>query len=81
MNYDGPNVDPIDDWLEVQRGYALQRLEDARAAVQQIAATVMHNPTDEWLDTLKRCKQALAAAEETVAQFDLEQQRTQAPKL
>lgn len=77
MNYDGPNVDPIDGWLEIRRGYALQCLEDARAAVRQVSATVAHNPTPEWLNALEQCKKAVAAAEKDLAQLDLEEKKDQ----
>lgn len=58
--------------LHIQHGYALQCLKDARAAEQQVGATVAHNPTAEWLAELERCKGAVAEAEKTVARFEAE---------
>ena len=74
MNYETTD-DPVENWIEVRRGYARQRLEDARAAVRQVAATVMHNTAPEWLNELGRCQQAVAAAEEVLAQLDAEQKK------
>jgi hypothetical protein len=58
--------------LEIRRGYALQCLKDARAAVCQVGATAAHNGSPEWLLELERCKKSLAEAEETVARFEAE---------
>ncbi len=80
MNSDTTDLDPVDNWLEIRRGYALQCLEDARAALRQVSATVTHNSSPEWLHELERCKRAVAAAEEVLAQFDAEQKRAQVQK-
>lgn len=72
MNDDTTDLDPAENWVHIQHGYALQRLKDARAAVQQVSATVAHNPTPEWLAELERCKGAVAEAEKTVARFEAE---------
>jgi hypothetical protein len=80
MNYDAPDVDPVENWLEIRRGFAVQRVEDARAAVRQVAATVSHNATAEWIAELEQCKNALAAAEQTLAEFDAEHNRGTRPK-
>ena len=53
MNYDTTELDPVENWLEIRRGYALQRLEDARVALRQVSATASHNPTPEWLNALE----------------------------
>ncbi len=50
----------------------MQCLEDARAALRQVSATVTHNPTPEWLNELERCKKAVTAAEEVLTQLDAE---------
>ncbi|HVS90366.1 MAG TPA: hypothetical protein VHF01_19345 [Candidatus Acidoferrum sp.] len=53
------NIDPIDRWAEIRRGYAAQLLSDVRAAERQVRATMMHNPSPEWLEELERCKKAV----------------------
>ncbi len=77
MNYDTTDLDPVENWLEIRRGYALQLLADARAAVRQVSATALHNPTPEWLNALEQCKKAVAAAEKDLAQLDFERKKDQ----
>jgi len=72
LNYDSTDLDPVEKWLEIRRGYAMQCLEDARAALRQVSATVMHNRAPEWLAELEQCRHAVAAAEEVLAQLDAE---------
>ncbi len=75
MNYDTTDLDPIENWIEIRRGYAVQRLQDARDAQRQVSATVTHNTAPEWLNELERCKEAVVAAEEVLAQIDAEQKK------
>ncbi|HEY2545756.1 MAG TPA: hypothetical protein VGI46_06815 [Candidatus Acidoferrum sp.] len=49
---------------------ALQRLEDARAAERQVAATARHNFTQEWADALEGCVAETKAAEAALAEMD-----------
>jgi len=67
-------TDPIDRWAEIRRGFAEQLLADARSAERQVRATVMHNPTPEWVAELERCRKAVEGAEATLREFDAELQ-------
>ena len=50
------------------RGYAVQCLDDARAALRQVS----HNHVPEWLNDLERWKKAVAATEQAIAEIDAE---------